>query len=411
MSDIVGDLISEMDRMPIVDAHEHLDTEEEMLARPVDVFNRLTMYTYADAVSAGMTAGIVELRDDSIPIEQRWTKFSPYLDAIRDTGCYRQLQVAIRDLYGIEDLNDETYLLVQEKMEAVTKPGFYDWILKEKCHIVRILNQGSWNDGKRGFAVGVSREFTNLLNYTPAMHRAFYRKWTDAHGGQFEDPLEFVEFILGQISARHVGLKTWAGVPCEKIQDAEAARLFKRTRTSEATEGEYHRLAVWLTHKALERASAHDLVVAAHCGINASCWVDFRKQNPLNIVKLAMAYRDTRFDLYHGGIPWVREIAVIANQCPNVHLNLTWCHQLSPYMTEGMLNEWIDLVPSNKIIGFGGDHSLGVEKIYGALQLAKENIARALAVRVRRGHMSQRRAVDMCRRWLYDNPKRIYGLS
>ena len=30
-------------------------------------------------------------------------------------------------------------------------------------------------------------------------------------------------------------------------------------------------------------------------------------------------------------------MAVIANQYPNVCVNLVWCHQISPYMTEQML--------------------------------------------------------------------------
>jgi len=80
-------------------------------------------------------------------------------------------------------------------------------------------------------------------------------------------------------------------------------------------------------------------------------------------------------------------------------------------MTENVLNEWLDLVPANKIIGFGGDYSCGPEKTYGALVMARENMARALAVRVARGQMSESRAVDVCRAWLYENPRRIYALD
>ena len=67
-------------------------------------------------------------------------------------------------------------------------------------------------------------------------------------------------------------------------------------------------------------------------------------------------------------------------------------------------------MPVNKIIGFGGDNCLGAEKTYGVLKMAEENIARALAVRVERKEMTEARAVDICRLWLYDNPKRIYRL-
>jgi len=411
MSDLVKDLVAEMGRMPIVDGHLHLDTEEEMLARPVDVFHRLTMYTYASAQSAGMPTGIAELRDVSIPIEQRWSKFRPYLDAIHETGVYLQMRIAIRDLYGVDDLTDETYLPLQEKMLAATKPGFYDWILRDKCHIERFLNQGSWNDGRDGFAVGVSRAITNLPKLGPAEQKAFCDEWAALHGGAFAGPVEMVDFMLAHEGRMHAGIKIWGGLPEPNVTDPEAAGLFEKAKAGTLAEDEVRPWALWVTYKAAELAGGHHLVVAAHCGILATCGGRFDQLNALDSIPMFVRCPDTSFDLYHGNMPWMRELAVIANQYPNVHLNLTWCHQLSPYMTERLLSEWLDLVPINKIIGFGGDHSLGVEKIYGALVLARENIAGALADRIRRGRLTGSRAVDICRQWLYDNPKRIYNLS
>jgi len=78
-------------------------------------------------------------------------------------------------------------------------------------------------------------------------------------------------------------------------------------------------------------------------------------------------------------------------------------------MTEQLVNELIDLVSSNRIIAFGGDNEYP-EKTLGALILARENIARALAVRVERKQMNMSRAVETCRAWFYDNPKLTYAL-
>ena len=100
----------------------------------------------------------------------------------------------------------------------------------------------------------------------------------------------------------------------------------------------------------------------------------------------------------------------MGNQYPNVRLNLVWCYQISPYMTEQFLGEWIDMVPVNKIIAYGGDACDGPEKSVGALALARETIARVLAVRIERKQMTESRAMDICRAWLYENPKRIYNL-
>ena len=107
----------------------------------------------------------------------------------------------------------------------------------------------------------------------------------------------------------------------------------------------------------------------------------------------------------------MRETGVIGNQFPNVSLNLVWCHQISPFMTTQFLNEWLDLVPADKIIAFGGDIAGFPEKTVGALSLARENLAAALAERVRRRYIGEEEAAGLCGKMLYDNPARIYGLE
>ena len=111
------------------------------------------------------------------------------------------------------------------------------------------------------------------------------------------------------------------------------------------------------------------------------------------------------------GMPWVREAGLIGKNFPNVWLNLCWSHIVSPEMTVNTLKEWVDLVPVNKIIGFGGDYGKPVEKVYGHLLMARENIARVLGDRVSRGLMSRGEALEIARKWFCTNPKRLYGLK
>ena len=56
---------------------------------------------------------------------------------------------------------------------------------------------------------------------------------------------------------------------------------------------------------------------------------------------------------------------------------------MSPEITTRALLSYIDLLPMHKIFGFGGDYQV-VEKVYGHLQLAKRDIARALAEKINR---------------------------
>jgi predicted TIM-barrel fold metal-dependent hydrolase len=217
-------------------------------------------------------------------------------------------------------------------------------------------------------------------------------------------------WCAGLAAEGYVGLKFAVSLPVDCIDDDRAEDLFLRLRSGDINDPEARELGVWMMHAAIRGAPDHGLVVAVHCGLNWEVNLDLLSRNPVRITPLLMRFTRTVFDLYHGGIPWVREMAAIGNQYPNAHLNLCWCHQISPKMTEAMLAEWIDMVPANKIIGFGGDVSTSPYKIYGALCLAKENIAGALAARARRGEMSLTRAEEICRMWLYENPRRIYRI-
>ena len=413
MDELISGLIAEMAKMRVIDSHEHMPTEEEVVAREADVFTRIYChYSLTNAISAGMAATDRDvLKDTRLPIEERWRIFSPYRRAMEETGYARAARITARDLYGIEEINDHTYLELSHRLQAANKPGLFDRVLKDKCKIERVLNQGSWHDGKGGFAVPVYRAFMRLAASTPEALRTVYDEWKTANGADFDDATAWVAFWCARLAEEgHVGLKFSAALPADCVDDSTAGALFRKLKDGSLKDDEAPVLGTWLMHKAIETAPQSGLVVAVHCGIIWNCWGDFTALNPLNLIPLVMKYRSTTFDLYHGGIPWVREIAVMANQYPNVCLDLIWCHQISPYMTEQMLNEWIDLVPLNKIIGFGGDNCDSPDNTYGVLAMTRENIARALAVRISRGQLSESRGVEICEDWLHHNPARIYGL-
>jgi hypothetical protein len=60
---------------------------------------------------------------------------------------------------------------------------------------------------------------------------------------------------------------------------------------------------------------------------------------------------------------------------------------------------------------FGGDIGHPAEHVYGALVLARRNVARALARRVAEKEMTEAEALDIARKWFYRNPKELYQLN
>ncbi len=70
----------------------------------------------------------------------------------------------------------------------------------------------------------------------------------------------------------------------------------------------------------------------------------------------------------------------------------------------------LDLIPANKIIGFGGDLR-HVELVYGHLYEARRNIAQVLADRVARGDDTEKEALRVAQFLLHDSPAEAFNLS
>jgi hypothetical protein len=81
---------------------------------------------------------------------------------------------------------------------------------------------------------------------------------------------------------------------------------------------------------------------------------------------------------------------------------------VSTEFSKRYLCEWLDTVPVNKLLGFGGDY-IFVEGVYGHLCIARQNIGRALAAKVAEGAFDIRAAKRYAAMMLYDNPESLYN--
>ncbi len=87
----------------------------------------------------------------------------------------------------------------------------------------------------------------------------------------------------------------------------------------------------------------------------------------------------------------------------NVYLDLCWLHIISPKVARDCLSEWIETVPSNKIMAFGGDLSY-VEGAWTHAEMARENVARVLAEKVDSGYMTEDDAAALAEKLFEPTP-------
>jgi predicted TIM-barrel fold metal-dependent hydrolase len=163
----------------------------------------------------------------------------------------------------------------------------------------------------------------------------------------------------------------------------------------------------YLTNYAITLAAKEDLVVAVHTGY----WGDFREMDPLHMIPLLQRHPETRFDIYHLGYPWVRPALMLGKNFPNVWTNFCWTHIISQRFARTALEEAMDLIPTNKILIFGGDYDKPVEKVYGHLVMARENIAAVLGKKLVQGLLTESEAEEILQQWFWDNPRDLYRLD
>lgn len=400
-------LFEEISKFTVIDCHEHLGPEIWRTERPVDATILFSHYCRTDLITAGMPAGDYDrMLDWHLPLWYRWGLLSPYLQHIKHGSYARAGLIAARELYGFEDVNDSNFEEVSAKLQEGNRPGLYQRILREKCGIRVALTQCRSTKLDSDLLVPLMP----LTDLTDIADVESFRRLGSEVGmvvNTLDDLVEAADRKIAQWKAEGaVGLKMISqdfGTPSREA----AYSVFRSLMDGTARDvGQGAPLRTYLLDMCLRHAAKHQMVVAVHTGM----WGDFRTLDPTHMIPVFPRHPETRFDVYHAGMPWVRETGVIGKNNPNVWLNLCWCHVISQRMTVSFLDEWIDLVPVNKIFAFGGDYGMPVEKVVGHLWMAREDIAEVLASRVARGDMTEDRALEIANMWFYDNAVQCYPL-
>jgi predicted TIM-barrel fold metal-dependent hydrolase len=407
LTKLARELCEEIAELTIIDAHEHFPSEATYLSFSYSGPNLFAGgYVQHDLRSAGAPEEVIDrLRDGGDrPVDAWWPHIRAQWEYVRRTSYARALLVTARDVFGISDINDETIGALAEAVKADNTPGIYRRNLQERCRIrysICYSGPAAFPDdsGLRGITAFCRWHQPELLNGLQQL------------GGRdiatLDDATAVVQAALRQdIAAGAVGFKMMVedfGPP-----NGRAAELdLRQARRASDEAGPLPALRDYLFDKCCDVAAEADLPVAVHTGY----WGDFRSLDPKIMLGFALRRRDVRFDMFHLGAPMYRDAVLIGKNLPNVTLNLTWCPIISQVQTKRTLDEILDLVPLNKIIAFGGDYRVAVQKVYGHLVLAREVVAAALADRIEAGDLDRDAALHIAKLWFAENPARIYRLS
>lgn len=428
MDDLERGLLADIASLPVIDTHEHLPFAESDRTLNVDVLgDYLAHYLSSDLVSAGLPpADLERAKDMRLPLAERWNLVEPFWDACRHTGYARALDAAVRGIYGIDGVSRGTIAALDAAHRKSLAPGHFRRVLKDLCRIEVSLLDG----------------FTGRFEADPALFR---RMWQPSYY-VLPEPAEgkgipWVEGVLGRpvrslddwlegfdreldeaVAAGIAGLKcalayrrsiAFAAVPVDEAREAFAAVVAAGDRAGRVPAAPMP-LPVpvqdFMMHHWLRRAGERGLPCQFHTGLLEGNGNLLGNSDPILLNPLFLAYPKVRFDLFHIGWPFVETATALCKMFPNVSVDMCWAHIIAPVAARRALSGFLDALPYTKISAFGGDY-LFVDGVYGHLVIARENVARVLAEKVREGAFGRDRALAIARALFHDNPARIFGLG
>lgn len=430
MDSVYEKILEYVQGLEIIDTHEHLPSNEHIWLSTrreehYDVFKEyLSHYFSADLVSAGLPRhDLTRVRDADLPVLQKWDMVEPVWEVARHTGYGRALDLAVRGIYGLNGISRTTIEAVNAAFLASLKPGHFRRVLHDLSHIrVSLLDDIEEGlDSIEDFFKPVFRLDSFVL---PGSHEKirFFERLTGIRMTSLDDWCECCRNTLDIVLRKGVialkcGLAYHRPLRFERTPHAAAEAEFHDFLTAIKPHDDRAQIPVlgvncqnYMMHYILELANQRGLVYQFHTGLqegfgNHVAWTD-----PSLMTNLFMEYPEVRFDLFHLGYPFQQKVSALAKNFANVFIDMCWAHIISPTASIAALVEYLDAVPFNKISAFGGDY-LFVDGVYGHQQLARENVSKALAIKVRDGVFGVDRAKEIAHALFYTNPARLFQLA
>ncbi len=429
------DLLDHINTLEVIDTHEHLPSNEKDRDKDTDIIKEyMSHYFDRDLVSAGLAKDDRQrIIEEKLTIMEKWKIVEPYWEVSRFTGYGRALDIAAQELYGIDKIDGSTIEELNNKFLETLKPGYFKKVLKDRCKIATsLLNVETLDkdyNPKDERSIYCDRDlYSPVYAISDLVYPDLWAKIekVEKQSGiritSFDRWLEATEVLidkaykLGAVALKNP-LAYQRTLKYERVSRSRAEEEFNNIFDTKHIPDWQERIAEngkafqdYMAHYILDIANKKNLVFQIHTGIQEGNGNILSNSNPELLSNLFLQYPDVTFDIFHISYPYQNELTVLAKNYPNVYIDMCWAHIVSPNASVASLLEWIDTVPLNKISAFGGDY-LFIDGVYGHLQLAKKNVAKALSIKVEEGLFDIDKAKEISKMFFYDNPKEIFKLK
>lgn len=417
------DLAEHIQNTPLMDTHEHLNSEAAYVTSGPDVLQDLFgNYIKDDLFVAGASsealARLLDARDPDLAgrfrgIEDAWRKcqFTGYGEAV----CRIAQQV-----YGMDEITAAGIEAGRERNRALRQPGERLRLLREVARLDHVqIDNFTWacvpdasgpdfflyDINWAGFCRGdVGPETVGALHSEVGVEVRDLASLREAMAALFR---KYAPCAIA-VKAQHAYDRT---LRWEKRDDADAERALARTRRGEADAADSLCLGDWCWERGVELSTQHNLPFKIHTGHYAGTSrmpMDYIRSG--NLCSLLAAFPKARFVLMHIAYPYSDELVSLAKHYPNVYVDLCWAWSIDPYSARDFARRMIHAVPANKLFAFGGD-TFWPSAAVAYAAMARRWLTRTLQSEIDEGLLYESQAITLATRWMRTNQQECFDLA
>ncbi len=423
-------ILAAIHTLPVIDTHEHIPVEKSTTRIPKDCLRTyFGNHMHMDLISAGLQERLYqEAMDDSFDLMQRFEIIEPYFEMCKMLGQGRAVTAAASGIHGVNDISSNTIKKLNESFNEISNKKDYSYnTITKRCQIEHVMidvndNINRFECDKRIF----SRVWRPEKYICPGPVAGKFVQWLEAHFhpiktlddwmAAFQEELN--EVLYQDIRVIMIELASSRSLRFDRVKYIQAQKEFDKVMERWTAAGRGVRdnfefpkkLQDYIIGQIFGSLRGREITVQIHTGLQQEEEGLLKNARPMLLDNTILRYENVHFDILHAGWPWWNEVIALCKKFPNVTLDLAWVHSLSPYSAVECILDAICSIPINKILGFGGNAE-HPDIIYGQLEIARQNIARALSIAVDREIMTAQKAVDVAKMILYDNPKRVLNIK
>ncbi len=415
-----------------IDTHEHLFNESHRLQAKEMIGFKSFPWTYKandwtflfshyfinDLQSAGLgQEDLDHLYQSNLGIMEKWDILEPYWPFLKNTGYGLNVQLSLKELYGIDELNRDVIPILQKKYKALIKPGFYNKIIREMSGI-ESCQVNMWPLFLESETPDLLYSDLGVGDFISNYNSKKLSKGAGIEVKELSDWHNVIDFWFDKYGKNAIAIKVGTGYGRNldfKRTDAETVKdYFKNSIVGKTIESMHEKMIQdHLFWYCIDKATKLELPIKLHTGYYAgNNYLEPKRisLNPNAVAHLCMESPDTKFVIFHIGYPHYEEMLTVAKNMTNAIIDMNWSWIVNPIAAKDFLKKFIVTVPLNKITTFGGDY-MPVELLPGHARICRMGIAQALSELVEESWIGMDDALWMTDILMHENARRLYKLT